>query len=570
MTQHAGYDKFVLCFYSYKENQYCFGSDEQKRFSREGEIRNVEVSIAVKTKMKTYIPWIVCLAIICVYRFFIIKDYACRYTDEDQALMWYGTSLAARFKLAEPHFLGQAYGSMIESIVAVPFYWLGIPLSVCLPLATCFLWISPFAILSFVCLKKDKLIFAYACLFVSLLNNWDYDILTTIPRSFIGGFLFAFIGILLLESKSQKAKALSIVFMFIAFINTETTITVIALGILHYILWNGKSIKKDYIYFLIGGILGLVITFYCNIAFYKMNPEYNLHGTNSFSISLETWILNLGHLRTMLNSFSIVNIRNFPVFLIAVVFVALTLMIRLKKWKYLFFIICAISGCMSFLALPKTLDYFDSLLFSQSRMFLFIPYVILVVVFYLSNMEDDSSMKFCITRKNAIILFVFAFFVVGAGKTVYFERVVIKNGNLYSDPVVSVKETSKIYQMADTIREKAEATGVDTVIFLTDNRAYGYATSAINYDVYLGYNAFYDRRTPTYLYLKETAYHGDVLMVESDGEIITNMHTDYLDDITPIDWLRKRYNIQRYPDWSSFYIKPENAFFSDSVLSPGV
>lgn len=531
----------------------------------ENTVFNMEVSISVKVKIQNYVPWVICLAIICTYRSFIIKDYACRYADEDQAIMWYGTALASSFKLAEPHFLGQAYGSMIESIVAVPFYRMGIPLSACLPLATFILWISPFVMLSLACLKRNRPIFAYTCLLLSILCNWDYDILTAIPRSFIGGYLFAFIGILLLERKSKMAKALSAVLMCIAFINTETTITVSALGVLHYVLWNGKQVKKDSSYFALGGILGLVMIYYCNIAFYKVNPEYNLHGSNSFAISFEALKRNLGHLNSMLSSFSFVNIRNIPVFLIAAVLAVLILVIRLKKWKNLLLILCAIGGSMSFLALPKTLDYVDSLLFSQSRMFLFIPYVMLSVVFYLSNMEDDGSIKICITRKNAIVFAVFVFFVVGAAKTLYFERVVLKNGNLYSDPVISVKETSKIYQMADKIREKVEETGTDTVIFQTDNRVCGYATSAINYDAYLGYNAFYDRRTPSYLYLKDTVYYGEILMVESDGEIITNMHTEKLNGITPIDWLREQYSLQRYPGSSRFYIHPENVSIDGGV-----
>lgn len=523
----------------------------------------------MQAKIKKYLPWVIGIIIICIYRLFIIKDYLSQYTDDDQALMWYGTSLAAHFKLVEPHFLGQAYGSMIESVIAVPFYWLGIPLNICLPLATLLLWIAPFAILSFVCIKRDKPISACLCLLVTLLANWDYDILTNVPRSFIGGFIFAFIGILLLECKSKTARMLSLVFMSIGFVNTETTITIIALGILHYALWNVKRVREDYIYFVNGGLLGLLIVWYCNKAFYKMNPEYNLHGSNSLTIKLDALKTNLSHLGSLLSSFSLVNIKGIPILLFAFVLAILILLIYFKKWKDLFLVACAIGGSLSFLALPKTLDYRESLLFSQARMFLFIPYVILLIIFYLSYIEHTTDWGFIKLKSNDIVcLLVIILVAVGIGKIGYFEKIVRNNELLYYDPVVVVKKTSTIYDMAKVIREKVEETGVETVIFQTDNRGIGYATSAINYRHYLGYNAFFDRRTSTYLYLKDTVYNGDVLMVESDGTNITNMHTEKLDGISPIDWLKKQYNIQRYPEGSRFYIKSQESALYDEIFSP--
>ena len=139
----------------------------------------------------------ICVLSVFVYRLIIIADYALKYVDDDQALMWYGTAAAGRFAIREPHFLGQAYGSMIESFVAVPFYWLGIPLNISLPLATFIIWFFPFVYLGIKLLKKNSF-FAFIIPLIGLVFSWEYDILTAVPRAFIGGFWLAFIGIALL------------------------------------------------------------------------------------------------------------------------------------------------------------------------------------------------------------------------------------------------------------------------------------------------------------------------------------------------------------------------------------
>ena len=62
-----------------------------------------------------YLPFITGILGIVLYRIALMKDYLFLYTDDDQALMWFGTAAASHFQLYEPHFLGQSYGSMVET-----------------------------------------------------------------------------------------------------------------------------------------------------------------------------------------------------------------------------------------------------------------------------------------------------------------------------------------------------------------------------------------------------------------------------------------------------------------------
>ena len=68
------------------------------------------------------ISFVFITACMLFYKLYILFVYGAHRIDEDQALMWYGTASFLSGGILEPHFLGQMYGSMIESIIAVPMY----------------------------------------------------------------------------------------------------------------------------------------------------------------------------------------------------------------------------------------------------------------------------------------------------------------------------------------------------------------------------------------------------------------------------------------------------------------
>lgn len=501
--------------------------------------------------------WAILLLIIVVviYRIIIIKDYCAKWVDEDQALLWYGTALAGHLGLTEPHFLGQAYGSMLESIVAVPMYWIGVPLNYCLPIATTVLWYIPFVISGY-SLRKKNLLCASIILASPLVYRWDYDILTSVSRSFICGFTFAFVGIEFLcnNENLNKPRAFFVpILMSLAYINTETTITIIMLGILFVVLYRIKTLQ---IYWreLVGGmVIAAILYKFCNDIYYRMNPEYMLHsGKSMISLSKDTLKQNFADLRTLLNSFSVINIDETPVVLILIVVCILAVAIMAEEWKLLFADVCALVGTMLFLALPKTRDFYDNLLFSQTRMFLFIAYVILVIIDFAGHV---ISMKKCCTSIYKILYYTVIVFsiVLAVGKIIYFKTVVLEKEDLYNSAVIRVSNTENIYNAADEISKYAIDNECSVVVMLTDNRVLGYATGAINYNLYTSYNAFYDRRTGTYLKLKENIIEENVLLVETDGDVISNVYVEYVNG-NLIDWIREHFGIQRYPESDARYI----------------
>ena len=157
-----------------------------------------EKEIPVK---KGYLPEKTCRIIfVCmwialiVWRIYMLVAYCYRYVDDDQAIMWYGTVHFAHGFFPEPCFFGQDYNTMLESLLAVPLYLCGWPLNYALPSVTTVLCIIAFAYCSIDCLKRGRTTAAFMVLFLFALTNWQWDLLTSIPRSFIPGFPFALIG----------------------------------------------------------------------------------------------------------------------------------------------------------------------------------------------------------------------------------------------------------------------------------------------------------------------------------------------------------------------------------------
>ena len=407
-------------------------------------------------------------------------------------------------------------------------------------------------------MRRKNLLCALVILINPLFYRWDYDILTSISRTFICGFVFAFIGVNFIcnNEKKNKIKALfAPVLMAIAYINTETTITVIALGILFAVLYKKETLRVCWYELIEGMTIAVIICKFCNSFFYKVNSEYVLHGgESSVSFSVDVLKQNFVELKRLLSAFSVINIVGFPIILIIIIVCIFAVPFFIKEWKLLLLDVCALGGTVLFLALPKTRDFYDQLLFSQTRMFLFIAYVVVILIYFTGHVAFEKNYFNNLCKKKIIYYsFIVVALVLLVGKIYYFETIVLEKKDLYQSTSISVADVESMYAAADTISECALDNNCSIVVLLTDNRVLGYATGAINYDQYISYNAFYDRRTSTYLDLKENNIKGNVLFVNTEGNVVSDFYVKYIDG-NLIEWIRENLNIQRYPEWDLRYI----------------
>ena len=501
-----------------------------------------------------------CCALFFLYRLFVLADYAFHYVDDDQALMWWGTASIAARGLREPHFLGQAYGSMLESVVAVPLYACGAPLNVALPLATMLLAVLPFFFLAVLAFRRRQYVCSMLCILLPFLMKWDYDILTSIPRSFISGFPLVFAGVFLLSDfrKGRHAWA-GILLCALAFTQTETTLAVTCLALLGLGLrgWreSGQLLKDKgrACSLLAGSVLAVILIRYCNDGFYRLHPHFNLHGSISGDISFGAFRKNLGNLPDLAKSFSFWSPKCVPVFLLLFLAALFAAAIRGRDRKLLLVDLAALLGSGMFLFLGKTLDYSDALLYSQTRMFLFFPYVLLYLTYLSGGHFDDFFPRVPTGRKLlALTAFSLALFAV---KTCFFHFSARRNSMLYSSAILRVSPVSEVYGKSRLIAEEAKQENCTVVVFVSDSRLLGYASGAVNYGKYVPYNGVvYDRRTEIYDFFLYTPVRGNVLFVDDSPEGL-EFSTVRFEGQNLLDYLRTRWGFQRYPPGYEGYIR---------------
>ena len=148
--------------------------------------------------------YLVLLLAVVSFRFLVLLKFGFKYTDSDQTIMWLGLKDYADGIFHEPRFYGQAYSSMLEALIGVPFYKMGMPASKVLPLITSFFALAPFVIISFFTLLKKSIKMALAIISITLLLPVEYALLTTIPRGFVAGIFVASIGCISLFYPKSK------------------------------------------------------------------------------------------------------------------------------------------------------------------------------------------------------------------------------------------------------------------------------------------------------------------------------------------------------------------------------
>lgn len=531
------------------------------------------VTAAKKKSRLILICLLICFIAIAAYRYVLINSHISKYIDEDQALMWYGTALASHGGIREPHFLGQKYGSMIESIAAVPLYKAGVPLEWALPLTTFAIWIFPFVYCAVSCRKKMPVV-SLLIAASAMVYHWDYDILTNIPRSFIGGFPFAFLGVGLMISEKKQGflwTFLSVLLCGLAYEATVTSIAVSAFGVLYLLLYNPSRLKQDWQGFLAGAAAVILMVCYCDSWFYQIHPEYGVFGrAESLDLSLKVLMRNIKRVPFILKSFSFICYNKIPVSFILGAMAALVWigkLIKQKDYRFLLVAACAFLGSVAFLMVRRTENYSASMYMTAARLYLFGPYVIITVLYlYARKTDRDFSNeeqwiifeKWQIPFRSVLLALTAAVVLLSCYKAYDFETKVLNDSKLYGgNDTIHIYSVADIYELADELKSFSETNSIDIFISMNDvsmnelstgipSLGYDYGASAINYGEYKLYRPAFERRTDVYFALKEKEHPNEkVAFFTMEGNRIDNYEIVILQDTDCISYVEELTGIRR-------------------------
>ena len=505
-----------------------------------------------KGKNKALTLYIILLILCVLYRGYIVIHYGSQFVDDDQALMWNGAAAFAHFMFPEPCFWGQSYGSMFESSVAAPLLWAGVPIHWAMPIATTLVSFVPYLFISLSLYRKERKSYAFLVFFLYLLMGWKWDILTSVPRSFISGMPFATLGAILLNDRRSNAGAFAGAFLIcLGIIQTTTALLAAGMGILFY-LWN---IRKNYSRIpavFLGAGLGVLVFLFIK-SFYVINADFSLHPTPQADLSLSVLFTNLKNLKKICSDFIFIETGT----VVIIAFLAIILAVVLtKRWLTLIMLIANVLGMVGLFSLSKTLDYGEnSVFFAQTRMFLCGSYSWLIIIHFDAEQYGCEWVKKIRKRElTAIVGMGLAVFILlGKGMAIDFN---IKNpeSSLNNPSFCGLYKTSQIIKAVKEIDAYAEQQGADVIVTRNDRRGLSYAIDAIHFGKYTVYNITYDRRTWNYQYLRHIQPHRCVFVDYFDDSC--NMDTVDISDESVVQYIATKYNIYRNPySWEKFTIE---------------
>ena len=496
-----------------------------------------------KGKNKVLTLYIILIILCVLYRGYIVIHYGSRFVDDDQALMWNGAAAFAHFMFPEPCFWGQSYGSMFESLVAAPLLWARVPVHWAMPIATTVVGFVPYLFISLLLYKKDRRPYAFLVLFLFLLMGWKWDILTSIPRSFISGMPFATLGAVLLNDCRSNAGAFAgALLISLGIIQTTTALLVAGMGVLFY-LWNIRENYSSIPAVFSGAGVG-VLAFLFTKNFYVINADFSLFPAPKVDLSLSVLFTNLKNLSKICSDFIFIETGT----VIIIVFLACILAVVYdKRWLTLVMLIADVLGMVGLFSLSKTLDYSEnSVLYAQTRMFLCWSYSWLPIIYF------DAEQYGCewIKKRNcgvAVVVGMCLAVCILLGKGIDIDSNINNPKSSLNNPSrCGLYKTSQIIKAVKDIDAYAVYQGADVVVTRYDGTGLSYAIDAIHFKKYTVYNFTNDRRTWNYQYLKHIQPHRCVF-VDYFGNSC-KMDTVDISDESVVYYIAKKYNSYRNPN----------------------
>ena len=484
-------------------------------------------------------------AVVLLQQFLFLIQFGWVYTDSDQTIMWYGLKAFAQGHFEEPRFLGQDYNTMLEALLAVPFYRLGIPAHIILPLITSALALFPFFWFSSIMYKKGKLIRAAVIVSIPLLLPTDYHLISLLSRGFVTGIFASSIGVgLLMKGASKRAFFLSGFFMAIGFSLNPNSLVLTLPVLLYYFTIHYKQVTF-YILGITGIVIGLIPHFLAE-RFYTLHPSYVLH-----SMQLE---LSVDYLKD-----AIVHLDDFfnpmaPVFwkqgfIVPVAFLGIGIyFIAKKQWSKGIYSIGSFLFLCATLFLSKVNDGTNSVFFSFSRMYLALP-----VLIGFSTTLFNFSLAPRILRIQFIFLIPVVFL---TGKMLFIQTSIQHAVHKNREHVVGVATVDHVKTTCQTVQSIAQHYNVDLVVIVNsfdyDFINYGCEVCEDENQFPLTLRPSYERRT---MRLTNAMQH-----VYSNVFFIDNQHK--LDAFTD-----SAVSVERIPQDSTFYLVRDNVVKTQELFN---
>ncbi|MCY7409360.1 MAG: hypothetical protein LH473_03740 [Chitinophagales bacterium] len=247
-------------------------------------------------------PIIYCLLLVLALtdRWMILSQFAFKYTDHDQTLMWSGAREMMHGLFHEPCFYGQNYNTMMEGLFSVPLICMGLLYPVSLPLLTSALALFPYLLFSLICLRKKKYINACIILLICILLPAEYGMMSSMSRGFVTGIFVASIACMgLFHPNNKSSWFLFGLFGTLSFwVNGNSVLLIIPVFIFLFL----HHARNFWFYvFTALGFIPAAVWIYFAFRFYVLHPGYIFYQSIDYSFSFQLLFDSFKNLNSFFN-----------------------------------------------------------------------------------------------------------------------------------------------------------------------------------------------------------------------------------------------------------------------------
>lgn len=350
----------------------------------------------------------------------LLVQFGTRYTDEDQALLWFTLRDLAAGHVREPYFYGQRYGSWLESAVGIPFATAGLPLSVALPIASTLAGLAPWILFAWIAWRRRGPVLAVPILAFACVLSLEGTILSSLPRGLLPGVLLgcaaAALGMSRLATAVEPVFALRQlgvaaalgVLSVVAFSLNQGSLLVTAPVIAYTAVERRRQVP--WLAGIAGGAVAGLTLHVLAQSFYTVHPGADLHGAPAIAFDPGLLGLNLGFLDRYLAAFAPEMWRSAAVPLVLLSSLCALAVLRFDL-PHAAAAIAGVAPVVAILAAPKSVDGFPSIFFPHSRLFLAFPWLVCVLAL-LAARRDDLDHRTALGAAMAVGLVALAAFMV--------------------------------------------------------------------------------------------------------------------------------------------------------------
>ena len=399
------------------------------------------------------------LVLVCADRLIQLFTYNFRYTGNDEVVFWQGAFHYSNGFFHEPYMFGQNYNYMLEAFIATPLISIGIPYYISFPIVTSILALLPFMFIGVILYKRKMYFASFVFIGILLFMPIEYGILTSITRGFVSGIFFLS---LLAYPLIYPDRFSSFIFYSLAaglgfIFNPNSVLVSLPVGI-HLFITNYKRIDFYIVTSLLLSFCYLIE--YYSKQFYIGHPEYLVHQMWELEWSFEKFANSFAQLDKLFWGLS-------PIFWflrwIGLLAIAVISVLLFKKNKaYSISIAVTLMFIIFMFGLNKVHDSVSSIFLSSSRMFLTLPLLLAISVFWLSKYYP---LKLNSKRLLSFSIFVLLFFIF---KICLYNSVISYHIGKEDFGPIAVKKISDLEKECNQIYQIAESENVELIVYAPD------------------------------------------------------------------------------------------------------